>query len=227
MYNIMICLCMIFYSIAITAHDSFIVDSFEDSHIQSVCGGWWYTYNDSINGGNSIVLPLPGRYELKKTGYDKKGYSAYMKGVAGNKLGWDYVGMGVTLSAASGCPESKPVDMIEYKNIQFKMKGKFCGGRLILLLPYTENRCDSGANSQATLTEWADYEAPLTGKIKPDWVSVSLDLRKDFHQPRWAKQNIIVPIDTVLKNLKNINFQYSSPDGDSIEIWIDEIRFTR
>jgi hypothetical protein len=107
------------------------------------------------------------------------------------------------------------------------MKGSLSGGRLIVSLPFTENRCESGANSPPSLTEWADYEVALTKKLKSDWTTVTLDLRNDFRQPKWAKQNDIVPIEKVLENLKNLNFQFSSPDGDSVEIWLDDVVFTK
>lgn len=218
---------IVFCVTAITAQESFIIDNCEDGNTQSFSGGWWYTYNDSINGGNSVVFPLPGKFQMSKSGYGNKGYAVRMKGTAGDKLGWDFFGVGVTLASTCSCPDSKPVDLREYANIQFKMKGKFSGGRLIIMLPYTENRCQSGLDRQETLTEWADYETALTGKIKPYWVTISLNLRKDFHQPKWVKQNSIVPIEKVLENCKNLNFQFSSPDGDSVDIWIDEIVFTK
>lgn len=218
----------VFYcATVLTAQESFFIDNCDDGNAQSASGGWWYTYNDSENGGNSVVLPSPGRFSMSNPGYGNTGYAAKMNGVAGSKLGWDYVGIGVTISSASNCPVSKPVDLREYTNLQFEMKGTISGGRLIIMLPYTENRCDSVSGYQSSLTEWADYEAPLTGKIKSDWVKINLNLRKDFHQPKWAKQNAIVPIETVLQNCKNLNFQYSSPDGDSIAVWIDDITFTK
>jgi hypothetical protein len=150
-----------------------------------------------------------------------------MSGTVGNKLGWDFVGMGVSLTGACQCPGAKPVDLRDYAKLQFKMKGSLSGGRLIVSLPFTENRCESGANSPPSLTEWADYEVALTKKLKSDWTTVTLDLRNDFRQPKWAKQNDIVPIEKVLENLKNLNFQFSSPDGDSVEIWLDDVVFTK
>jgi hypothetical protein len=96
-----------------------------------------------------------------------------------------------------------------------------------MILPYTENKCKEGEDSPASLTEWADYEAPLTARLKPDWTTVEIDLRKDFHQPRWTKQSAVVRIEKVLENIKNLNFHYSSPDGDSIDLWVDDIEFTK
>ena len=210
-----------------SAQGSFVVDSCNDGGPISDQGGWWYTYDDSENGGNSVVLPPNGKFMMSKPGYQNKGYAARMSGTVGNKLGWDYDAIGVTLTAAGGCPNAKPTDLREYTKFQFKMKGTLSGGRLIVSLPFTQNRCESGANSPSSLTEWADYEVALTKKVKPDWTTVTLDLRNDFHQPKWAKQNDIAPIEKVLENLKNLNFQFSSPDGDSVEIWLDDVVFTK
>lgn len=219
--------CFTFCFTGIKAQESFLVDNCDDGNAQAICGGWWYTYNDSANGGNSVVSPVPGRFSMEKPGFNNRGQAAHLKGIAGDKLGWDFVGMGVTLSQMSSCPASQPVNLKGYTNIKFKMKGKVSGGRLIIMLPYTKNQCEQGSDFQATLTEWADYEAALTSKLKPDWVEITLNLRKDFHQPKWAKKNAIVPVEKVLENSKNFNFQYSSPDGDSIDLWIDDLMFTK
>ncbi len=223
----MTCAGIFFWATAITAQNSLIIDNCDDGNNQSVSKGWWYTYDDSSTGGNSVVLPPHCCFQMGKPGFGNKGHAANMKGTTGNKLGWDFIGLGVTMSEASGCPDSKPVDLRKYTNLQFKIRGTFSGGRLVVKFPYTENSCESGQDQQQTLIEWADYEAPLTGKIKPEWVTISLNLRKDFHQPKWTKQNCIVPMEEVLKNIKNLNFHYSSSDGDSIDLWIDDIEFTK
>jgi hypothetical protein len=220
-------LCIALCVMTAASQSSFVVDSCNDGDSRSAQGGWWYTYNDSDNGGNSLVFPVVHNFMMSKPGYGGKGFAAMMKGTVGNKLGWDFIGLGVNLTKSSGCPEVKPVNLKEFNKFQFKMKGTLSGGRLIINLPYTENKCQSGLDYPLSLTEWADYEAALTSKVKPDWTTVTLDLRKDFKQPKWAKQNAIVPIDKVLENVKNLNFQFSSPDGDSVEIWIDDVEFVK
>jgi len=214
-------------AMGITAQEPFVVDSCDDGNALSAEGGWWYTYNDNNTGGNSYVTPPVNGFKMGSPGYGDRGFAAHMKGTAGDKLGWDYIGIGVNLTDKCGCPEAVPVDISQYSKVRFRMKGTLSGGRLTMLLPYTENRCDKGANSPATLTEWADYEAPLTAILKPDWILVELDLRKAFHQPRWAKSSTVISIEVVLRNLKNINFHFSSPDGDSIDLWLDDIEFIR
>ncbi|MCE5299942.1 MAG: hypothetical protein LLG37_03585 [Spirochaetia bacterium] len=208
------------FAMGLYAADKLVIDDCDDGDAQGLAGGWWYAYNDSQSGGNSTVTPGPGKFEMAK---QSKGYAAQLKGTVGNKLGWDFIGMGVTLTKEAGCPTAKPVDVSKYTTLTFKMKGTFTGGRLVVRLPYTENKCAEGSYEQKTLTEWADYEVAINSKLSKDWVTVRLDLRKDFKQPKWAKKN--VDIETVLKNLKNLDFHFSSPDGDSIDVTIDEIAF--
>jgi hypothetical protein len=202
-----------------------LIDNFEDGNDISKTGGWWYTYNDAEDGGNSKVLPSPSADNFKpdRSNNDNQGYAAHMHGTAGNKLGWDYFGMGVTLSEKSGCPEgSKPVDLRKYSTLQFKIKGKIKGGRLTVIIPYTANYC-KGSNP-VTLTGWEDYEAAITSFVTDKWTTVKLNLRKNFFQPRWTQKEHIIPIEKVLWQLHTIEWHYSSQDGETADIWIDDIQ---
>lgn len=224
----MLFLCVLALSVVAEPGKSImLIDDCDDGNIRTLSTGWWYTYTDSADGGNSKVFPPHGRFSMDAPGYGKSGKAAHMKGFAGNKLGWDYVGIGFTLSNKCGCPIAIPFDMREYKHLRFVMKGTITGGRLVLVLQYTDNGCESGLDHPQSLVEWADYETDLTKKITPKWTKVCLELRSDFHQPDWTKSNLIVPIETVLQNSKNLNFQFASPDGDSIDVWIDNIELTK
>lgn len=195
------------------------IDSFNDGNNVSEQGGWWYVYNDARLGGNTEVTPLGPMYPKK--GSDAQGYAAYVEGTTGNKLGWDYFGFGVTLTNDSGCPAQKHVDISEYTTLEFKMKGDASGGRLTVLLLYTGDTCEE--NVPETLTHWADYEASVTSELTGKWTTVRLNLRNDFSQPKWAKPEDIVPIETVLKNMSQLQWHYSSADGDNLSVWIDDI----
>jgi hypothetical protein len=195
----------------ISAADGFVVD--DGAKVQATCGGWWYTYNDASSGGNSEVTPLPGKFE-------KEGKSARIKGKAGNKLGWDFIGLGVTLGEDAGCPGgSKPVDISKYSTLTFKIKGELSGGRFTVIIPYFENTCVN--DTVKSMTEWADYEVGISPKVGKEWTTVKLDLRKDFKQPKWAKK--AVAIEDVLKNAHNLSWHFSSPDGDTIDVSIEGV----
>ncbi len=204
----------------IMAAGKFVVEDGSTGKNPATCGGWWYVYNDAGSGGNSEVTPAPDKFEMTKDGGV---YAAKMKGKAGNKLGWDFIGMGVTLGPDAGCPgASKPVDLSRYTTLSFRIKGDLSGGRLVVILPYSTNKCEEGKGVQ-TLTEWADYEVGISPKVTKDWTTVKLELRKDFKQPKWAKKK--VSIDDVLKNAHNINWHFSSPDGDTIEVAVTNVEF--
>ena len=186
-----------------------VVDNTPDKN-QASGGGWWYSYDDSSSGGNSQVTFSPGK----------------MKGKTGNKLGWDFVGMGVTLGEKCGCYQGKgavPVDLSGYSTISFKIKGAISGGRLVLNIPYSANECKKDSTTPASLTDYADYETVLNMKLSKDGETVKLNLKNDFKQPKWAKKTF--PIDEVLKNAHNINFHFTSPDGDTVEVEVSDIVF--
>lgn len=201
------------------AAEKFVVEDGSTGKNPATCGGWWYTYDDSSSGGNSVVTPAPDKFVMTKDG----GVNVVkVTGKAGNKLGWDFVGFGVTLSEKAGCPGGAvPVDLSKYTTLSFKVKGDITGGRLTVVLSYTENKCDEGKMGSRSLTEWADYEAAINTKLTKDWTAVKLDLRKDFKQPKWAKK--LVSIDEVLKNSHNIGWHFSSPDGDTVEVSISNV----
>jgi hypothetical protein len=201
------------------AAEKFVVEDGSTGKNPATCGGWWYTYNDANSGGNSEVTPAVDKFEMNKDG---DSYVVKIKGKAGNKLGWDFLAVGVTLGEKSGCPGGAvPVDLSGYSTLTFKIKGEISGGRFTVIIPYTANKCGEGKNASLTLTEWADYETGISAKVTKDWTMVKLDLRKDLKQPKWAKK--IVAIEEVLKNAHNINWHFSSPDGDTIEVSIKDV----
>ena len=113
--------------------ESMKLESFDDADHQNEAGGWWYSYDDHNAGGNSNVEPQNTDFRISKDG---KNPALKVIGTAGNKLGWDYFGVGTNLSEKSGCPDRKPVDISVYKKLKFKMKGKMKGGRLTVNIPY-------------------------------------------------------------------------------------------
>ena len=212
----------------ISATNNFLIDNCDDGNSETVSGGWWYTYDDHDKQGNSVVWPKPHSFTMSYPGADGKGYAARMKATAGNMLGWDYAGIGFLISRETGCPINKPMDISAYRYLQFKAKGKLTGGRLTITLPYMETICRNGEWAEnVTLTEWSDYEAGITSKINEHWTTLKLDLRKDFRQPRWAKPVNSVDIERVLKAATSFSFHFSSPDGDSVDLWIDDIELVK
>lgn len=200
--------------------DKFMIDRFDDGDNRSEQGGWWYTYDDSRLGGNSQCSPVPDQFKPIQSG-DEQGYAARLTGLTGTKLGWDYFGMGVTLTKDSGCPNPHAVDISKYNTLEFKMKGNASAGRLIVKILYTDDKCEG--NIPVTKTAWADYQAAVTSDLNKDWITVKLDLRKDFAQPHWTKAEHVFPIEEVLKKAHSIQWHFYSADGDTLDLWIDDI----
>ena len=145
-----------------------------------------------------------------------------MQGTTGNKLGWDFFGFGFTLTKDSGCPVSTPVDLSRYSTLEFKIKGRASAGRLTVIIPYTGNRCEN--NVPETLTGWADYQTAVTADLSDTWTVVTLDLREDFSQPYWTQPGHVVSIEEVLRRAHVIQWQFSSADGDTLDLWIDDVK---
>ncbi len=196
------------------------IDSFDDGNSVSEQGGWWFIYNDGRLGGNTEITPAGPALSPQK-GNDEQGYAIHAEGTTGNKLGWDYFGFGVTLTSNSGCPSPIKVDISQYTTLEFKMKGDATGGRLVVLLLYTGDTCEK--NVPETLTHWADYEASVTSDLSDQWTTVRLNLRNDFAQPYWTKPGDRFSIEDVLKKAGQIQWHYSSADGESLNVWIDDV----
>ena len=207
-------------SIPAFAADKMVIDTFSDGDQRSEAGGWWYTYDDARLGGNSQCAPSPGGFTPTQ-GTDSQGWAARLTGLTGTKLGWDFFGMGVTLTEDSGCPTANPVDISAYSTLEFKIKGSASAGRLTVALIYSDNTCQG--NLPNTKTAWADYQAAVTADLSATWTTVKLDLRNDFAQPFWTKAEHVVSIEEVLRQAHVIQWHFSSADGDTLDLWIDDI----
>ncbi len=208
------------FAAASTAGERLSIDSFGTPDNKTEIGGWWYVFNDARVGGNSTVSPAPDHFAPEKSA-DGQGFAVHLQGRTGNKLGWDFFGVGFTVTADSGCPVCTPIDLSRYSTLEFKIKGKVSAGRLSVNLPYTGNRCEN--NVPDTLTAWADYQAGITAKVSETWTTVRLDLHKDFSQPGWTRPEHVVTVDQVLRRAHVIQWQFISADGDTADIWIDDI----
>jgi hypothetical protein len=209
------------FAFSSVAAERMVIDNFSDGDRRTEQGGWWYVYNDARLGGNSECSPAPNKFMPTK-GTDNQGFAGRLTGLTGTKLGWDYIGMGFTLTAESGCPTSKSVDISPYNTLEFKMKGSASAGRLTVTIIYTEDRCDEN-NVPHTKTAWADYQVAVTSDLSGEWATVKLDLRTDFAQPSWTKAEHVVSIEEVLSHAHTINWQFSSADGDTLDLWIDDV----
>ena len=218
-YTTFLVICALSYSSM--AADKLVVDNFNDGDNRTEQNGWWFAYNDNRIGGNSQCTPAANTFTPTK-GNDSQGWAGRLTGLTGTKLGWDYIGLGFSLNADAGCPTAKPMDISKYHTLEFKMKGSASAGRLIVSILYMEdNTCDGMV--PISKTAWADHQAGVTSDLNAEWTTVKLDLRKDFAQPSWTKAANVVPIEEVLRHAHIINWHFYSSDGDTLDLWIDDV----
>ncbi|MCX8093117.1 MAG: hypothetical protein N3E50_03010 [Candidatus Goldbacteria bacterium] len=206
------------------------VESNNKQDITNDLGGIWCTYDDHYHGGESIVWPpasTKGENNFVKSspGYKGRGYAVRITGVAGTKLGWDFIGVNTFLSSRSTCPECIGIDLRRFKGIKFKIKGKVEAGEVKFILPYEARVVDKTRGICKNLTSYGDYEMDITKYISSDWKEVKIYFRKDLKQPSWVSREKRVDIEKVLSDAKLIKWQYAKGDGHKIDLWIDDIEF--
>lgn len=206
------------------------VDYNNNSDNKNELGGIWCTYDDSYYGGISRVWPPASKkgensFVKSEPGFNGRGYAIRITGVAGAKLGWDFIGVNTFLSPRSMCPECSGIDLTRFKGIKFKIKGKVEAGQVKFVIPYEARIIDKNRGVCKSLTSYGDYEADITGKIFSDWKEVKINFRKDLKQPSWISQEKRVNIEKVLSDAKVIKWEYSRGQGHYIDLWIDDIEF--
>jgi hypothetical protein len=193
-------------------------------------GGTWCTYDDHYQGGNSAVWPpasTKGENNFVKSapGSNGRGYAIRITGVAGTRLGWNYIGVNTFLSPHATCPECVGIDLTGFIGVKFKIKGKVEAGEVKFVMPYEARAVDKNRGICKSMTSYADYEADITKYITPEWKRVKLVFRKELKQPPWAKPGEQVNIEKVLGNANLIKWQYSNGNGHRVDIWIDKLEF--
>jgi licheninase len=111
--------------------------------------------------------------------------------------------------------------MNAYDGVQFMAKGTLDGGTLVIKILHgqdgEEDNCDIGYPN--TLTEWADYQAPLHTQLEEDWTLFRVPF-DSFAQPSWG--SISVPFEEVLDHAKSFIWQYEMAGG-AVDFWIDNL----
>jgi hypothetical protein len=192
-------------------------------------GGVWSTYDDSGNGGNSKVWPpastnCENLFVKSSPGYNNKRYAIRITGTAGTGTGKNYFGVNTFLSERAACPHCVGIDISKFTGIKFKIKGSVPSGELVFIIPHESREVDVSRNICRTLTNYADYECDITGRITADWKTVSINFRKDLKQPANAKPEELAGIEKVLADANAIKWHYRNASGGGrIDIWLDDL----
>jgi len=195
--------------------NSAVIDNFEDGDNGNWWGGYWYTYDDSSENGDSVIIPSPNEEFIPKevTDVPNNNYAANINGYLGGAIEYPYVGLGVTLGTTTA-------DVSLYSGIKFKAKGS---GRYYFKIvdPESGNR-----NYKSYLyvfyvaDEWQDIIIHFdTTTLAYGWGSYNDKV--DPHSSEWRDKP---DLSYVLSQVES--FQWVTVDiisGTIVDLWIDDI----
>ena len=190
-----------------TGTGDLLLDNFEDGDIINTLGSWWWTFNNSNDGGNSTVTPGPGDTALKmlvSPGAAGTATCAHISYVMGTH-GINYAGMGCNLMPYyNGMVQTR--DLRAAKRVSFWLRGT--GGGLYLAI--SSHAVASGGNTVLTLdatpTVWTYYSINLDS-VFTDATSVN---QWNATRPFIDQFVFVCTHDTPVQG----------------EIWIDEVSFS-
>jgi uncharacterized repeat protein (TIGR02543 family) len=203
-----------------------VLDNFEDGDNGNWWGGFWYTFDDSSNNGNSVVNPLPdakggiGFIPSDVTDQPGNNYAARMWGQLGGGYQYAFVGMGTNLGQIGDNPA--PVNISQYTGVRFKVKGSGTY-QFKIVDPASETQRNfkvylktfTASSSWQTITVnfnetdlaygWGNYN----NKIAPN------------DQTNWADKP---PLSTVLQGVQAFQWQtVNQTAGTQVDLWVDDI----
>ena len=146
-----------------------LAEDMNDGDIVNELEGTWVAVDDNLppDNGDSVVHPGSwyegAEFEMSAPGYGGTGYAARLWGTTGNKLGFDFIGLYMSLGPHCFCPNAKAneLNVAQYDGIRFMAKGTvsstFC--ELWVSIPHVDGTlgCGIGALVGDTLTEYGDY----------------------------------------------------------------------
>ncbi len=179
------------------------LDTMASCSNQNAWGGYWYTYNDAAStvwpstASGPFVMSSPGF----STGAD---CAALMTGSVAAAGG--YIGMGTQLNGKAGSPTYQTTDISGAIGIRFETKGD--GATYEIKIPYT--------NSSGTELDGYDSYA-YTFTAPAGWTLITIPFTS-FKQAGWGTAE---PLNTVLQNAKEVQFQTTAAPQASVTLWID------
>ena len=218
-------LTILFSSLIISVTQAAVLDNLEDGDNGNWWGGYWYTYDDSPNNGNSIVNPLPdakggiGFIPSDVTDQPGNNYAARMWGQLGGGYQYAFVGMGTNLKQNGDLPA--PADISAYTGVRMKVKGN---GRT-----YQFKLQDPNAPSR-------NYKVYLyTFTAGPNWTTITINFNETDLAYGWGNYNNKTnpgaadwndkpPLSQVLRACEA--FQWQTVDqtaGTPVDLWVDDI----
>ncbi len=181
----------------------FLIDDCEDGNNINTFGNYWYSFNDSENGGDSEIHPKAGKpFTMTESGAKNSKFSAGFKGKVTTKYQYGYIGIGTTLDNISK-------DISEYKGICFYVKGDEKIYSVLI-----------GPNRNKVDNEYNDFR--FTFLAPTQWTQVIIPFSSFSQDSGWGKKTELLEN---LKNAKDIVWQTVSQPHDSVELYVDDIGF--
>ncbi|MGK7903031.1 MAG: CIA30 family protein [Hormoscilla sp.] len=181
-----------------------LVDDLEDGDSFNQFRGTWFTYDDRDVGGDSYIIYKNGNSAFKASSGGPNGslFAARIQGVVTNTYPYGFLGMGTNLHN-SNCA----VDITQYYNgIKFWAKGDGKRYRLKLRSPVTGD--DGFGYNFVADTQWKEYDVKF-GQLQQGGPGPGADLND------------------ALRQVISINWQTVDQPHGSIELIVDNIRFTQ
>ena len=187
-----------------------LIDDFADCDNGSYWGGYWYTYSDIADGGDSVVWPQSAdidplaTFEPSSPGVDGAGdCAARLTGVVTTTFTYGYIAMGLGVLDPNG-----PWDASSCTGVRFYTKGD---GKQYSIKLKADASVDTGYN---------DFKYTFLTDVA--WNYLELEFTLFTQEAGWGT---VVPLNDVLMNLTDIQFQTVSQPHASIDLWIDDLEF--
>jgi len=202
-----------------------VLDNFEDGDNGNWWGGFWYTFDDSPNNGNSEVNPLPdakggiGFIPSDVTDQPGNNYAGRMWGQLRSGYQYAFVGMGTNLAQRGDNPA--PVNISQYTGVRFKVKGSGT---------YQFKLVDPAAETQRNFKVYLK-----TFTASSSWQTITVNFNETDLAYGWGNYNNKTnpnatdwadkpALSTVLQGVQA--FQWQTVDqtaGTQVDLWVDDI----
>ncbi|MFP4466921.1 MAG: hypothetical protein ACLFP1_07715 [Candidatus Goldiibacteriota bacterium] len=193
--------------------------------------GYWYTYDDYDDGGDSYVYPIPETvyeregntvvpfYMTWQPGYGDQGYAAQMTGVVTNTFEYGFVGMGVNLL---GEPLDDGIDVTALTdNSGDPINGVKFWAKSV---DDVDGQYKIKLASDTAYLNANTYNYNFTATA--DWTLYELKFDTDFAQEDWGGDTMPVDITVVVSALEAFQWQtHGTPpeEGRVVDLIVDEI----
>jgi licheninase len=175
------------------------IDDCEDGNGITLLGTYWFTYDDSDNGGNSEVYPAPGTFRMTEPGANNSRFCAQMTGVVRRRFESGFIGIGFDLQKPKGIR-----DISAYEGIRFYATGDGKRYQVRIHCSSTSDWDDFRYVFAAPINEWKLFEVPFSQFSQEGWGAPA----------RWTGRNAI-----------SVVWQTVGQPHRSIQLAVDDIAF--